>query len=134
MSLREFTHDFIHAAGLIFSSVLMYRLKHQKGPLIVINPSTNMNTKQNFFQRMFSSSSLIHGALMAMLTAIWAILQPVIQQIQQTGSIPSWTVLAPILLHALYAGITAFIIYLLKNGLFGNSQITQAPAPQPPAK
>lgn len=78
----------------------------------------------NFFQRAFAKNSLVHGALMAALAAVYMVLKPIASQIINTGVVPAWPDLKIILLHALYVAVSAFIGYLVKNGIFGSSNIT----------
>jgi len=80
----------------------------------------------NFFTRAFAQNTLIHGALMAALAAITVVLQPILQQISNGGAIPAWPVISAALIHAVVVGIVAFILYMIKNGLFGSANIPKA--------
>lgn len=81
---------------------------------------------KNFITNIFAKNTLIHGALMAAIGAIAGIIMPILTGLSNGNGMPPASQIEPIVLHALYVGLGAFLAYLLKNGIAGSSNITKA--------
>jgi hypothetical protein len=69
---------------------------------------------KQFFQRAFAANSIAHGVLIAFLTALFALLMPMLQSGHDINS----TDVVIMFKSATAAGL----MYLFKNGFFGTSE------------